>query len=80
MAVATVSSKGWIVIPAEFRKKYKLTPGSKVAIVDYGGVLSIVPVPDDPIGASAGMLKGGPSLTKALLEERALDREREDRK
>lgn len=80
MATATVSSKGWIVIPAELRKKYGLEPGMKVAIVDYGGVLSIAPVPEDPIGQSAGMLKGGPSLTKDLLEERAQEREREDRK
>jgi len=35
----TISSKGWVVIPAELRKKYHLTPGTEVLIVDYGGVL-----------------------------------------
>ena len=43
MPEATVSSKGWIVIPSEMRKKYDLQPGSKVSVVDYGGILSIVP-------------------------------------
>ncbi|MBN2499850.1 MAG: AbrB/MazE/SpoVT family DNA-binding domain-containing protein, partial [Anaerolineales bacterium] len=43
MTTLTISSKGWVVIPAELRKKYQLTPGTKVIIVDYGGVLSIVP-------------------------------------
>jgi len=35
----TISSKGWVVIPAELRKKYHLMPGTEVLIVDYGGVL-----------------------------------------
>jgi bifunctional DNA-binding transcriptional regulator/antitoxin component of YhaV-PrlF toxin-antitoxin module len=28
MTVATISAKGWIVIPAELRKKHDLQPGS----------------------------------------------------
>ena len=43
MTVATVSSKGWVVIPADLRKKYGLDAGSRVMVVDYGGVLAIVP-------------------------------------
>ena len=65
----TISAKGWVVIPAELRKKYGLTPGTKVAIVDYGGVLSIVRIPDDPIREGRGFLKGGPSLTREIVEE-----------
>ncbi len=77
-ARTVVSSKGWIVIPAELRQRYGLKPGTKVQVVDYGGVLSIVPIPDDPIAAGAGMFAGGPSATELLLEERRRDRERED--
>ena len=77
MNTATVSSKGWVVIPAELRKKYDLGPGARVVLVDYGGVLAIVPVLKNPVQASAGLLKGGRSLTKALLAERARERERE---
>jgi len=65
----TVSAKGWVVIPAEIRKKYGLTPGKKVRIVEYGGGFSMFPVPDNPIAAAEGMLAGGPSLTKELIEE-----------
>lgn len=65
-----ISNKGWIVIPAELRKKYDLNPGKAVQIVDYGGVLAIVPALDDPIREAAGMLaQPGRSLTKLLLEE-----------
>ena len=38
MPSAIISAKGWIVIPAEYRKKHRLEPGTKVDIVDYGGV------------------------------------------
>jgi AbrB family looped-hinge helix DNA binding protein len=31
----TISKKGWVVIPAELRKKYQLAPGTEVIIVDY---------------------------------------------
>jgi len=56
-----------------------IEPGMKVSIVDYGGVLSIVPVSEDPIHTARGILAGEPSLTDALLEERRKDRRREAR-
>ena len=62
MTVATISSKGWIVIPNELRKKYRLRAGDKVTLVDYGGVLSIVPAMTDPVEEAAGSLKGERSL------------------
>mgnify|MGYP003972852963 CR=1 FL=1 len=77
MTTLTISQKGWVVIPAELRRKYQLRPGTEVRIVDYGGVLSIVRVFDDPINAGAGMLKGTDSLTKAIVEEHRQERERE---
>jgi AbrB family looped-hinge helix DNA binding protein len=73
----TVSAKGWVVIPAEVRRKYHLTPGTQVDIVDYGGGIGIVPVMKNPIKEARGMLKGGPSLTKILLAERRAERKRE---
>ncbi len=77
MAVATISSKGWIVIPHDLRRKYHLRAGDKVALVDYGGVLSIVPALTDPVEEAAGSLKSERSLTRALLADRAEARARE---
>ncbi len=77
MTTSTLSGKGWVVIPQELREKYGLKKGDKVHIIDYGGVLSIIPVSKDPVKASFGMLKGGPSLTKALLESRREDAARD---
>jgi AbrB family looped-hinge helix DNA binding protein len=74
--VLTISNKGWVVIPAELRKKYSLEPGSEVTLVDYGGVLAIVPTMKNPIKGAAGMLKGGASLTQSLIAEHQKERKR----
>jgi AbrB family looped-hinge helix DNA binding protein len=72
-----ISQKGWVVIPADLRKKYDLKPGDEVHVVDYGGVLSLIPTFTDPMDVAAGMLKGKTSLTGTLLEEREKERARE---
>lgn len=78
MYTAKVSTKGWVVIPKELREKYGLKEGARVQVVDYGNVLVLVPLPEDPIGALYGMLAGGPSLTEELLAEREREREQEE--
>jgi len=76
-SMSVVSAKGSIVIPRVLREKYGLKKGTQVHVIDYGGVLSIIPASDDPIKASHGMLRGGPSLVEALLKSRREDLERE---
>ena len=78
MYTATMSAKGWLVIPKDLRDKYGLKTGSHVQVIDYDGSLSLVPLPEDPIAALYGMLQDGPSLTAELLKERARERARED--
>lgn len=77
MSSAKLSAKGWIVIPAELRRKYHLKGGGHVQIVDYGGALTIVPNLADPIAEARGMLKSDASLTRALLKDKAESRARE---
>jgi AbrB family looped-hinge helix DNA binding protein len=74
----TVSAKGWVVIPKNLREKYGLEKGTQLQVVDYGHVLALVPLPDDPVDALHGMLEGGPPLTADLLAERARERVREE--
>ncbi len=69
MTIHSISNKGWVVIPADLRKKYRLIPGDEVKIIDYGGVLAIVPVKKDPIKDSQGILKSGKQLTQILINE-----------
>ncbi len=78
MKTATVSKKGWIVVPKEMRIKYDLRAGTKVQIIDYGEGLAIIPLPEDPIKALRGIFADSPSLTEDLLRDRKRDREKED--
>ena len=66
------------MIPKAIREKHGLKKGSRVQVIDYGQLLAIVPVPDDPVDALHGMFEDGPSLTDDLLAERARDRSREE--
>jgi AbrB family looped-hinge helix DNA binding protein len=79
MYTAIVSEKGWVVIPKAMREKHGLEKGSRVQFVDYGQILALVPLPDDPVEALHGMLAGGASLTEDLLAERAREQVREKR-
>lgn len=73
MNISTLSEKGWVVIPQELRKRYGLKKGDRVHIIDYGGVISIIPESRAPIDDSIGMLKGKTSLVKELMKSRHLD-------
>jgi AbrB family looped-hinge helix DNA binding protein len=64
-----LSQKGWVVIPASLREKYGLKPGANLQVVDYGGVLAIVPGFKNAVKEGAGILKGGVSLTGAIIDE-----------
>lgn len=78
MHTVTVSAKGWVVIPKAIRERHGLKRGSRVQIVDYGSILAVVPLPDDPVEALQGMFMDGPPLTEDLLNERARERAVED--
>lgn len=71
MTISKTTVKGQVVIPAEIRKKFNIKKGTRVAISEgAGNVILLKPLPDDPIEATRGMLKGKTSLTKALLKDR----------
>jgi len=72
-----LSQKGWVVIPAALRRKYGLKPGANLQVVDYGGILALVPAFKDPVRDSAGLLKGADSLTAAIVEEHRQERQRD---
>jgi AbrB family looped-hinge helix DNA binding protein len=79
MPVVKTSSKGQLVIPVEIRKKLGIKPGQKVNLTLVDGKAVITPLPDDPIKSLRGSLKGMPSMTKALLEDRKMEIERKEK-
>jgi AbrB family looped-hinge helix DNA binding protein len=70
MAIVKALSKGQIVIPAEIRKKYRIEPGTEIQIMEYGGIIYLIPPVENPIKAACGILPSEPSLAKKLLDER----------
>lgn len=70
MAIVRTLSKGQIVIPAEIRKKYHIEPGTKMQIMEYGGIIYLIPPVEDPVSAACGILPSKPSLSDRLLKDR----------
>jgi len=70
MATVKILSKGQIVIPAEMRKRFHIEPGIEIQIMEYGGIIYLIPPVKDPIKAACGILPSKPSLSEKLLKER----------
>lgn len=77
MAVATVSSKGQLVIPKKMRDELGIKPKQKVLLKIVNDHAVIEPLPDNPVEHFCGIFKKGTSLTKALLKQREEDKKHE---
>ena len=76
MDVGYVTTKGQLVIPSKLRRKFGIKPGTRVNFFEDGDGIKIVPVTSETIKANIGFLgNDGPSLLKALMEEKKTDRE-----
>ena len=73
MKTATISRGGQVSIPAEIRHRWGV---SRLILVDRGDSVELRPLPDDPIAAALGSLRGvGPTtddIRAQLREEDAL--------
>jgi AbrB family looped-hinge helix DNA binding protein len=72
-ALAKVSTKGQVVIPAELRKRHHLEPGASVHVYEYGDLICLAPVVADPVEEAWGTMREGPSLADELLKMRKKD-------
>jgi AbrB family looped-hinge helix DNA binding protein len=75
VAVVTSTIKGQIVIPADIRKKFKITKGSRVNVYEKGNKIIVEPLPDNPVQEGRGMLKTRGRVLKALIEDRKREAE-----
>jgi AbrB family looped-hinge helix DNA binding protein len=78
--LATVSSKGQLVIPAELRKKLRIRGGTRVSIHEADGEIRIKPDPFDALLALEGCLSHVKEDVEGWwIKEKRKDREREER-
>jgi AbrB family looped-hinge helix DNA binding protein len=68
--VATVTTKGRLVIPSKLRRKYSIREGTQVAFVEEENRLILQPLTPEFIRTLRGSLKGEPSAAKILQDER----------
>jgi AbrB family looped-hinge helix DNA binding protein len=75
MIRTTISPEGQIVIPEAVRDRLDLKAGTQVSIDVQGEALVVTRVipKDSDWRTMEGMARGGESLTKALMEERAAE-------
>jgi AbrB family looped-hinge helix DNA binding protein len=79
MPIVKSSSKGQVVIPREVRQALGIAPGTRFDVRVEGNEIVLFPLPGDPVRALRGILKGRPSLTQGLLQDRRAEYARDER-
>jgi AbrB family looped-hinge helix DNA binding protein len=80
---AYVTSKGQIVVPARIRRKFGIKEGTRLNFTEENGRIIVQPVTKEFIDSFCGVFPSKPgekSAVQELLEDRAADRAKEDRK
>lgn len=75
MENSIVTTKGQVVIPSKFRRKYGIKTGTIIHFYDKGDGIVIVPVTKERINSSFGILGTQGKLLKVLKEEKKIERE-----
>lgn len=78
MTTTVVTSKGQVVIPSRIRRKFNIKKGTKLFVEDNEREIVLKPMTPDYFENMAGILRTKGKLAKALLEERAREKKREE--
>lgn len=82
MTTAYVTSKGRLVVPASIRRRYDITPGTRIVFLEEGNRIIFQPVTKEYISSFCGIFKQKPgekSVVQELIEERRAEKAKEDR-
>ncbi len=72
----TISKRGQTVVPAAIRKRHRILDGDRLAWIDDGETIKVVPIPADPVRALKGIARGE-RLVQELMKYRREERARE---
>ena len=80
MVTTIVTAKGQVVIPSRVRRHLNIKKGTKLCVIEKEGDIVLKPLTREYFEKMAGILGTKGKLLNALLEERAQEKRREDRK
>ena len=75
MDKSVVTVKGQVVIPSKLRRRFGIKKGTQVYLYERNGEIVIRPVTDEYLRSLAGITGTKGKLLKALLDEKAKERE-----
>lgn len=70
MPVVRATEKGQVVIPAAIRKKYHISKGTKIIILDKDKEIIMRPLFKEPVKEAQGIFKKGHSALEVLVKDR----------
>jgi len=70
----TVSVRGQTVVPSSIREALCITRGTELEWQVRDGVILVFVIPQDPVRAAIGILRGRGPTTEELLAERKVQR------
>jgi len=79
MMTTVVTTKGQVVIPSRIRRHLNIKSGTKVYIEEDGQKIIIKPLNAEYFNQIAGILGTKGKLSNQLLEERAKEKQRENK-
>jgi antitoxin PrlF len=68
--MATISTKGQLVIPASIRQALGIASGTRFSLTVEGDRIVLRPITAKIVDELRGMFAGGPSMTDELIAER----------
>jgi AbrB family looped-hinge helix DNA binding protein len=71
-----LTKRGQTVVPAKIRKRFNLDESSRLLWMVEGDIITVLPLPEKPVKALKGAMKGQISFDK-FMADRKLDREME---
>mgnify|MGYP001568579813 FL=1 len=78
MTTTVLTTKGQVVIPSSTREHLGLKKGVKFFVIEQDNKIILQPLTRDYFEAMAGIVKSKQILTKMLLDERRLEKDREN--
>ena len=79
MTTTTVTAKGQVVIPSRIRRHLNIKKGTRLCVVEKGQEILLQPLTEEYFERNAGILKTKGKLTHTLFEERAKEKQAENK-